>query len=89
MRDLYVKLMSDKVHVHMAGPEASGPTFVVSGVSGITNPVAQAQTWTNEGLGLDLSLYIYKIEKQVLFIRFKWYLTHYMFMSSLNLFILA
>jgi hypothetical protein len=51
MRDLYVHLMSSKVHVHMAGPEATGPTFVVTGVSGIANAEAEAQKWTNDGIG--------------------------------------
>lgn len=50
MRDLYVHLMSSKVHVHMAGPEATGPTFVVTGVSGIADPATEAQKWTNDGI---------------------------------------
>ncbi|XP_053389216.1 uncharacterized protein LOC123562054 [Mercenaria mercenaria] len=50
MRDLYVKLMSGKVHFHMAGPEPTGPTFMIDGVNGITDPKTQAEVWTNEGL---------------------------------------
>lgn len=49
MRDLYVNLMSDRVHVHMSGPEHTGPTFVDT-TSVFSDPKAQAQTWTNDGL---------------------------------------
>lgn len=50
MRDLHVSLSSDRVHFHMSGPEAVGPSFTVQGIPGIDNPSAWAKEKINQGL---------------------------------------